>query len=430
MKYIALLALILSACTSTKQATTESFETKASKALEEYKIACKSGKEIWGHDLCVPMIIVNRESMTSVATKQTPKKDFKKMDTTFTGKYSGPQLFANTSLQWEGETWSMVLWPLSDAKEDRIELLMHEAWHSIQNDIGLPLNSNFLTHLDKYDGRLLIRLEWNALLQALRDTDNQQKHLRSALSFRKIRFNKYPNAQNAEKILDYNEGFAAYTGMKFRSNKLNDLISNLENKLNKVEDVTSLTRSASYYTGPLYGLLLDSQPNEWKSEIGQSKGLGSLAQKKFRISTPKRPKLLPLASIPEYNYKSIDKFEKTRSKKKQAKIKSYLENISQKGGLELYPSQGSPQMFDPRTILVVGENDLIYVNYETNSDWGNLKVSDGVQVKEIKGKRALLLSKPTKITGNKITGTGWTLELNPQWKLESSKNKRSVLVKR
>lgn len=411
---------LVSCSTVTKESNDTDFTNKAADYLVEYTKTCKSDqKKLWGKSLCVPMVILDRNTMTAVTTKIDPKGKFEAVNGVWKGRYEGPQVYANTSFQWENETWSMVLWPLPDERESRIELLMHEAWHSIQSDLGLPANSLFLDHLDTYEGRLLIRLEWQALLMALNEEQNRNNHLQKALYFRNLRFKKFPSAKEKEKALDFNEGLAAYTGLKFRSGGLGPQLDYLSKKLEDVPKVPSLARSSSYYTGPLYGLLLDSKSSGWKSELNQADGLGALAQAKFEITPLKSS--ISLASLSSaYKYKEIEAFEKKRKIDRDQKVKKYLSLFSQKDSVRIVPTPGSPSMFDPRKILALSEKDFIYVYYETSDKWGTLKVDDGARIEISKDKSTISLGPLEKIDKKSANGVGWSIELNENWTLRKN----------
>ncbi len=405
------------------------FVSFASEYLKEFRSVCKeeSGK-LWSTSLCVPMIIVDRESLNSVATNQTPEKNFEEKDGVFVGKYEGPQLYANTSIKWKDQRWSMILWPLPKDKAERTELLLHEAWHSVQSTLNLPMNSNVLSHLDRYDGRLLIRLEWNALLSALEDEKSQQqRHIKNALNFRRLRFKKYPKAKNDEAILDFNEGLAAYTGFKIKVGTRLAQVKDLREKLNGIPKVLSLTRSASYYTGPLYGALLDEMKPNWKSDILDAKtpkDFGDLLE----MSVEGKPLLENSPNATLYKFQEINTFELKREKNIVAKISKYKAQVAQPKGLRIEQNPGAMQMFDPRGILIIGEFDYIYTVFETTDSWGTLRVSDGVRVKLVDGKKVLFLSPPTVNNGQNIQGEEWKVELNAGWSTQT-KNGATVLVK-
>ncbi len=61
------------------------------------------------------------------------------------------------------------MWPLPEDDDARQVLVMHESWHRVQEQIGLPASNPSNGHLNTFDGRLWLQLEWRALGQVNRD---------------------------------------------------------------------------------------------------------------------------------------------------------------------------------------------------------------------------------------------------------------------
>jgi hypothetical protein len=68
-------------------------------------------------------------------------------------------------------------------------------------------------HLDTFDGRYWLQLEWRALAAALRTSgDARLAAVRDALAFRGARHQRFATAAETERVLEINEGLAQYTG--------------------------------------------------------------------------------------------------------------------------------------------------------------------------------------------------------------------------
>ena len=76
--------------------------------------------------------------------------------------------FHNTSLEWNGKTWATVVLPLSSDKHPRLDLITHELFHCAQPSLGFDMRVSDNHHLDEKDGRVLLRLEIEALKKALK----------------------------------------------------------------------------------------------------------------------------------------------------------------------------------------------------------------------------------------------------------------------
>ena len=95
--------LCLFGCATPSSKPQASFNDLAMPYLNEYKADCvKEGGDTWGKSLCVPMIVLNRESMQALTTEPDPKGKFQKIGNAYMGAYYGEPVYANTSIQWGG----------------------------------------------------------------------------------------------------------------------------------------------------------------------------------------------------------------------------------------------------------------------------------------------------------------------------------------
>src|SRR5699024_5393947 len=116
---------------------------------------------------------------------------------------------ANTALEWSGKRWAMVMLPLPDNRQARINLLAHELFHRAQSSLRLPVqkapNNN---HLGQKKGRIYLRLELEALKKVVQPSSEKEKHrhLTHALIFREYRHSLYEGSVEEENTLELNEG--------------------------------------------------------------------------------------------------------------------------------------------------------------------------------------------------------------------------------
>src|SRR5258708_4143208 len=79
---------------------------------------------------------------------------------------------ANTATTWNGVHWTMIMWgSICERSVPRRRLMLHECFHRIQDEAGLPAGANDNAHLDSLDGRYWFLLELRALAVALRSED-------------------------------------------------------------------------------------------------------------------------------------------------------------------------------------------------------------------------------------------------------------------
>src|SRR5437763_14312501 len=106
----------------------------------------------------------------------------------------------------------MVMWPLPESPTRRARLLMHELFHRIQDDLGLPALSPPNAHLGTLEGRIWLQLEWRALRQALAPPAAPPAARRRAVEdaplFRSRRQALFPKAHEEEQQRELSEGLA------------------------------------------------------------------------------------------------------------------------------------------------------------------------------------------------------------------------------
>ena len=173
---------------------------------------------LWGKPLAGPMLFVDPRSRFVVANQANKESMLKADKGVFIGKLPANVPLANTAFRWAGVHWSMLLWPLPMEKAERSIMLMHESWHRIQADLGLPSHDPVNNHLDTLEGRYWLQLEWRALARALASSDaDRRRAIEDALRFRRHRRDLFKGAAAQENALELHEGLAEYTGIKLSS---------------------------------------------------------------------------------------------------------------------------------------------------------------------------------------------------------------------
>ncbi|HET9982659.1 MAG TPA: hypothetical protein VFQ38_03700 [Longimicrobiales bacterium] len=167
---------------------------------------------------------------------------------------------ANTSVEWAGRRWAMVLLPAPSDSADAVRLLIHEASHVAQPSV-LPEPAYQETAagaalLDEEAGRLWLRLELRALAAALEGTGPARARAAArALLFRARRYREAtPEERSRETALDVVEGLPEYTGWKLTGGRAADVAA----AVRRADSAASYVRTFAYVTGPAYGYLLDA----------------------------------------------------------------------------------------------------------------------------------------------------------------------------
>ena len=163
-----------------------------------------------------------------------------------------------------------VVWQHLTAADDtgRRVLMLHELFHRIQPQLGFMLPEPRNDHLDTYESRVWLQLEWRALAAALGASGaGRAAALRDALAFRAVRHGLVPGAAENERVLEINEGLAQYTGTVVAIPSPPDAAAHVVRQLQRAAENSSFVRTFAYPTGAAYGLLLDERSPGWARRL-------------------------------------------------------------------------------------------------------------------------------------------------------------------
>lgn len=374
----------------------------------------QDGARFWGHPLSGPILIADPATHKCVASERVNGGSFRSVGKVFVGSLPHDLNISNTAINWNGKRWTMVRAPLPTNQQDRNHLIIHELFHRIQPDIGFDsLKESDNRHLDTYEGRLLLRLELEALRQALSAATDlaYEDHLTNALRFRSVRQSE-PAKKQAENTLEINEGLAEYTGMMLSGRSNQELRDYLLQGIHQFNENPTFVRSFAYLTIPIYGYLLAQREPSWHRKVDRNTNLTDYLLTAFSVEGPEEMNYPSWATA--YNYQVLATAEQQREEKRQRVLATYREKFLQDTVLQL-PFLRMHISFDPATLIPLEEYGTVYPNLRVTDDWGILTVEEGALVRaDWTGAR---VSKPLQYTSNTVAGKGWKLALNAGWKI-------------
>ena len=414
---IIIIAISILSCNSTTNKTAEIEKSEITKYENIFKdlknyLAKENGK-LWNHQLYGPILFVNQDDRTIIANEKDTKGILTKNGEIYTGILPNEINMANTALDWNGKRWTMVKLPLPKDYNKLLKLLTHELFHRIQPEIGFAnLPEKSCNHLDKKEGRIYLKLEFEALKKAL-NTNNrnmQNNHIKNALFFREYRYQIFPDAKVNENLLELAEGLAEYTGtiLSDRSDK------DLKKHYIKVIDNENQTfvRSFAYKTIPVYGYFMKQNNQKWNLKISDKTNLTDYIIQHFNISIPVNLKDTVFQIRDKYNYTQILD-EEVKRENKQKKLITILDNKFQENPILEISLQDMDISFDGSNLIPYRDLGTVYQTLRITDNWGILTVEKGALVG--KNWKKVIVSEPTKITDKIIEGEGWKLELNNDW---------------
>jgi hypothetical protein len=379
--------------------------------------------QLWGVSLCGPIMLVDPQSRSVVASEADAKGLLKAEDGVFVGLLPTDQNIANTAVEWSGVYWTQMLWPLPSEVRQRETLISHELFHRIQNQLKLPkVEGGENAQLDTADGRYYLQLEWRALSRALQaSTDEERrKAAADAVLFRAERYRLFPGADGQEQALELNEGLAEYTGVRVGNPTPEEQIKAALNDLSSHRDDSTFVRSFAYATGPGYGLLLDRYLPGWHDKLKPDQGFGALLRNALHIALPGNLQLAVERRATQYDGTTLRAAETERETRRQQIVADYHARFID-GPVLTLQFRNMHVQFDPRNLQPLGDAGTVYPNLRISDDWGVLDAKNGALIKP--DWSAVIVVAPLASTGSSLKGDGWTLELKPGWKIVLSTRK-------
>jgi hypothetical protein len=222
----------------------------AQRYFQEVMELCeRDAGRLWGVPLCGPMVIFDQATGTRATSQPEPEGPPPR----FPGQADGP-------VSWGGLRWfAFPLWMLPENDADaRQQNMLHGLFHRIQPELGLLTDNGANEHLDTFEGRLWIQLEWRALRRALESSGSDQAAaIADALAFRRERRRLFPGAADNERRDEIREGLASYTGIAAWADSPADARRAAASALPVGEAQWSFVGSFEAASGPAYGVLLD-----------------------------------------------------------------------------------------------------------------------------------------------------------------------------
>lgn len=389
-----------------------------------FKQADSAGRQhtIWTEPLYGPMLLVDRTSGVTYSNTPDSAGIFSLVrEGVYKGKLSRDIMVANTAINWQGRLWAVILLPLPTDRDARLNLMLHESFHRIQDKLGLPARSPTIDHLATMNGRIYFLLELQALKAALaKPVDQRMADLSHALYFRKKRQQLFPATFDNESILEMNEGLAEYTGMLL-GRPPGSILQHLYSEIERAGSQLSLIRSMAYITGPVYGYLLYEKSPEWTKSLDANSSFPDLIRKYYKV-TP------GAIAMKQYKGDSIISAERKKELKRQEQASRYTDVFTHQRVLTINLEKMNI-VFDPNNLFGLGKLGTIYPTGEIKDVWGKLTITNGGML--IKNWRVVTIPARDSlyITANVVEGSGWKIVLEKNWRVEQKDSLHIVLTK-
>ncbi len=386
---------------------------------------------LWGKSLKGHVLFVDQETREVMANQPDQGGAFLEENEVFLGQLPEQINIANTSLDWNGQKWTVIMWSAIPDGDfyGRNKLFIHESWHSIQNDLPIEAVVSSNTYLDEVKGNCLMKLEFLALQKALwsADTTDQIMHLRNALTIRTYRQALFTT--NNENAFEQHEGSAEYTGFKLCG--LDQAVARkvVAIQMEKFLYSESLTQSFAYLTGPAYGYLYDGLILDWREQLVSGLSFADIGHAylakmdmsvKHEVGESDIDQLIvlyeaqPLLDEIQANYQL------------QADLSVQYRKRFLDGSQLIIPNNNLNFRYNPQEKMVtIGDKGVVYHTMRITGEWGILEVTDGIF--RTNDWTVFVVEAPLKIEENLVSGTGYVLKLKQNWNVQEIKEGKFTL---
>jgi hypothetical protein len=428
---VIVLVLVFATCAA---AQSGGIDTKlASQYFRQLKqTSDRDGGKTWGFELYGPIMFVDPRSGNIVANQADLEQKLVAQDGVFVGTLPSQMNPANTAIDWAGVHWTMVMWPVSEFRQPRERLLLHECFHRLQEKLRLPARDAVNAHLDTLNGRIWIQMEWRALERALRQTGPARKAaIADALLFRAYRRSLFSGSSNNENALELNEGLSEYTGVKLSSADLAETLVRSNIILRQARNNPTFARSFAYVSGPAYGALLDLSGRPWRASLNPSADLGALLQQRFGISV-RTSEAAARAAVLRYEGDEIVAIETQQEQRRTQQITEARKKFLDGHVLILPLTQDVRYSYDPNNVLGIDASNTVYPTMRLVDAWGVLTVSNGAWLeRDVTGHLARArVPAPSDLSALPLKGEGWSLELTKGWEIVPGERPGDVVIRK
>lgn len=392
----------------------------------------RDGGKTWGLAVYGPILFVDPRSGNVVANQADLENKLVPQDGVFVGKLPREINPANTAIDWAGVHWTMVMWPVSEFRQPRERLLLHECFHRLQEKLGLPARDAVNAHLDTLNGRIWIQLEWRALERALRQTGPARKAaIADALLFRTYRRSLFADSTNNENALEVNEGLAEYTGVRLSSADLQETVVRANLILRQARNNPTFARSFAYVSGPAYGALLDLSGRPWRTNLKPSVDLAALLQQRYGI-TIHVSEAAARAALSRYEGEEIVSIETQQDQRRKQQITEARTKFLDGPVLILPLSADVNYSYDPNNVIGIDAGNTVYPTMRLVDAWGVLTVTNGAWLeRDVTGHLARArVPAPADLSARPLKGEGWSLELANGWEVVPGERSGNVTIKK
>lgn len=393
---------------------------KAGDYFRKIETACNSDSgKLWGENLYGPVMFVNgktRAIYTNVADRENILKAREGL--IYTGVLPRERLITNNVIEFGGVRYAMA--PLPE-EEDSVRITMraiHSLFHCFQERHDLKPSTFSTRHMNEANARLLLKLEWKALTNAIQSSgDARLQAIRDALIFRGARRELLPDAVTDENKFENYEGLTTFTYMKLGTAGDDELKTRLLDYLERIYSNSSYASGYGFVHGALYAYLLNEREFDFKQILASDFDLGTATATAYSVILPELCRDVAGSLALNYDLPSIRAEEVEREKMITEQTRKIVTTFTEKPVLIV--QMESPNFsFEPEDINSLDTLGILYMKLRVSDNWGKLTVDGGGALLTNDLGTLRVSAREVQMERNHVIGTGWHLVLNDGWHSE------------
>jgi hypothetical protein len=411
------LIILLISC---KREKTDNYFTPE-KALQYFKnieaICNLDNGSLWGRNLYGPLMFIDRRNRRIIANQPDNEGLLKGKEGVYSGVYPKELIINFNPVKYGGVLFAMA--PLPNEEDDyRIKTgAIHGLFHRFRETSGIQSSIYNTNNMDEKEARLWIKLEWKALRKALTsEGENLQLAIRDALVFRGSNRELYQKYADDENRFENYEGLATFTYTLLCTFSDTEFRTRLFENLDRIYAMQSYARSYGFIDGALYATLLYKKGFDFKNIRTDNFDLGLAVKELYNIELPGICRDVAGSLALNYDIEAINKEEETRLSDIRESLHKQTSIFTEKPVVFL--ELESPYFdFEPEDIHSLDTLGTLYSSMRVSDNWGKLTVEKVGCLVSNNFRYIRISAKGFKEEKNRITGEGWQLVLNNDWKL-------------
>jgi hypothetical protein len=391
---------------------------KAKQNFGEVEAICNNDNgKLWGKNLYAPLMYVDRPTRKIFANLPDKEGLLKEKDGVFTGVFPKEFIINNNALDFGGTLFAMSPLPPEEDGYRIKSRAIRGLFHYYQHTNGIGSNGYNTNHKDDKNARLLLKLEWRALRNAITsDGDARLQSIRDALIFRGANRELHPKYIDDENKFENYEGLATFTYTLLCTNSKEEFKSRLLEYLDRIYKYQSYSRSYGFIHGGLYAFLLYERGFDFKTITAPNVDLGNTVRDLYGIQLPAICRDVAGSLALNYDVQSIHKEEEQRITEIKERIHTRISKFTEKPVVFL--ELESPYFdFELEEIQSLDTLGTLYTSIRVSDNWGKLTVDKGGCLVSYNFNYLRITAKNIEENKNHIYGEGWHLILNNDWEL-------------